>query len=204
MSYWIHASRPCDAIGMGTSGNVVAMIGAVQSAVMCWPLCCMCGVAAGGICGGAADMVEECANNIGDLRDSSDPTKAMACASVRKGQSRYQWRLAAVRCLLIGNISNSCQVRSPRPFLQCLCGLRPNMSSTTSGFATSSRMRPPRRARCALQIPKNLRLAIAKHEHTTALWRTWGCAIELYAGGATAKLTDACVGQRTCAPSRAH
>lgn len=47
--------------------------------------------------------------------------------SLRKGQERYQWRLAEVRCLLVENYSNSRQVWSSRSFLQFLGGLRPNM-----------------------------------------------------------------------------
>ena len=46
--------------------------------------------------------------------------------SLRKGQERYQWRLAEVRCLLVENYSNSRQVWSSRSFLQFLGGLRPN------------------------------------------------------------------------------
>ena len=47
--------------------------------------------------------------------------------SLRKGQERYQWRLAEVRCLLVENYSNSRQVWSSRSFLQFLGGLRPNI-----------------------------------------------------------------------------
>ena len=50
--------------------------------------------------------------------------------SLRKGQERYQWRLAEVRCLLVENYSNSRQVWSSRSFLQFLGGLRPNIEET--------------------------------------------------------------------------
>ena len=38
--------------------------------------------------------------------------------SLRKGQQRYEWRLAEVRCLLVERCSSSCQAWLSRSFLQ--------------------------------------------------------------------------------------
>ena len=46
-------------------------------------------------------------------------------SSLQKGQWRYYWRLAEVRCLLVENHSNSCQVWSSRSFFQFYGGFGP-------------------------------------------------------------------------------